>query len=177
MAFGAADFKAAFPFGNSTFANAGGAVSDLFAYKASGIKATGDLAEAGGYARAAALARENIPLEEAATKIQQTQVAREALKTIGGQEADISGAGFAASGTALDLLRSSASQGALASQLIGEQGAIQVNAYEQQAEAYDTMSEAATFAANAEKQAGKGDLIGGAIKGAGAIASVASIFL
>jgi hypothetical protein len=44
--------------------------------------------------------------------------------TLGGQEADVAGAGFSEGGSALDLLRSSASQGALTHAVLGQQGLI-----------------------------------------------------
>src|SRR5690242_1182569 len=125
-------------FGADTIGNIGGAVSDLFAAKAGRIRAEGYEAEAAGYLKSAKLTRENIPLEEAATSIKQLQTEREALKAVGAQQSEVAGFGFEESGSALDLLRASNSQAALANQLIGEQGAIQVNAFRQQANSYDT---------------------------------------
>jgi hypothetical protein len=91
---------------------------------------------------------------------------------IGGQRADVAGAGFAESGSALDLLRSSAQQGALNRAVLGQQGLIQEAGYKEQAQSYTNMSEAATIAGNAENKAAEGADIGAAFDVAAAITSV-----
>src|SRR6266581_4855199 len=100
-------------FGASTFTDFGGAVTELFASSANRAKAQGDMIEAKNYDLASALALQNEKFTETWTAIKQAQIERENVKMLGGQEADIASAGFAASGSALDLLRESASQGAL----------------------------------------------------------------
>src|SRR5581483_7490836 len=104
--------------------------------------------------------------------IQEMQVQREAYKAIGGQIADVAGAGFAESGSALDLLRSSAAQGALAKQLVTEQGGIQVESYKTQAASYDAMAQAADMAAQADRESGLGSFISGGIRAAAGIATL-----
>lgn len=161
--------------GQSTFSNFGGAVSDLFAgfaakdqgrLKAQGmmigaagtrlnaeglrIKARGDLAEAANYDLAAGLARQNIAYTEQSTAIKQAQQEREQYMAIGGTRADVAGAGFAESGSALDILRSSAAQGALTHAVIGQQGMITEAGYEEQAKSYETMAAAGRMAATGE---------------------------
>lgn len=180
---------------NSTFSNAGGAVSDLFAgfgattnanLQAQGlrIKAQGDLAEGGEYDLAASLAAQNEKYTEISTAIQQMQQERNTTMQIGGQRAEIAGAGFAESGSALDILRDSASQGALAKQVLGQQGLITEAGYTEQQQSYNLMASTARTAAGEEQQlatdteaAGKaaqtGDFISGAVKGIAAIATLA----
>lgn len=208
---------------SGTFSNIGGAVSDLFAgfgattqanlkgeglnLQASGqrlnaeglrIKANGDLAEGGEYDLAGSLATQNEQFTEQSTAIQEMQQARNTTMQIGGQKADIAGSGGAASGSALDILRDSASQGALSKAVLGQQGLITEAGYTEQAQSYNLMASTARTTAAGEEdianqtdtianqtdalaaqtvQAGKdaatGDFISGAIKGVAAIASIA----
>jgi hypothetical protein len=173
--------------GSATFSDLGGAVSDLFASsadssKASGlrIKAQGDALEGQNYDLAASLARQNEQFTEQSTAIKQTQLDRQIYQTIGGQQADVAGAGFAASGSALDLMRDSAQQGALTKDVLAKQGQITEAGYTEQAASYDNLSKAAQFAVQGDNQAADaadsaatGSTITGIIKG---IAGVASIF-
>lgn len=131
----------------------GGAVSDLFGAKAS-------TASAGSYTDAATIAEQNAQLVKQATAIKETQQSRQIFQTIGAQRAGVGGAGFAESGTALDLLRSSASQGALAKAITASQGAITENAYAEQAGQFRGMADAATASGTAQD-------IGGLVKAAG----------
>lgn len=193
---------------SNTFSLGGGAVSDLFAgfsardkanmraeglnLNASGlrIKAQGDLAEATNYDRAAGLARENEQYIVQSQRIQQLQLDRQIAGSIGGQQADVAGAGLKQSGSALDLLRDSASQGALAKDVLARQGAIQEQGYEEQAQSYETMAAAGRMAYSGElgiadrtdvlaqetRDAGKteatADFASAAIKGAAAVATL-----
>lgn len=181
-------------FGASIISDIGGSVSDLFgglgaeaqgALKAKGlrIKAQGDLAEASNYDLASTLAKQNEQFTETSTAIKQAQLERSTYQTIGGQQADVAGAGFAASGSALDLLRDSASQGALTKAVAGQQGLITEAGYEEQAQSYQTMSAAARATAAGEEDLAKeteaaaktqatGDFISSAIKGVAAVASI-----
>lgn len=138
------------------FGGLGSGISSLFG-------AVGDLQSAKGYKKAAAQADLSAQLSEQSTQIQITQQQRELYKTLGSQQADIGGAGLANSGSALDLVRSSAAQGSLAKQLIGLQGEITKSGYEAEAASYRQM-------ASASKKSALGGAIGGAIKIAGAFA-------
>jgi hypothetical protein len=194
---------------SSTFTNLGGAVSDLFAgfgaatqanLKAQGLnlnaqglrlKAQGDIAEGQEYGLASDLATTNEAYTATSTQIQEAQLARSTTMQIGGQKADIAGAGFAESGSALDILRDSASQGALAKATLGQQGLITEAGYKEQADSYTLMQNAANTTAAGEesiadqtdalaaqtKSAGTmaeiGDFVSGALKGVAAVASVA----
>jgi hypothetical protein len=159
-------------FGASTLTSASGAVSDLFAGEGLRAKAEGDRLEATNYDRASVLATQNEKFTETSTAIKQAQLDRENFKMIGGQQADIAGAGFAASGSALDLLRDSAQQGALTKAIGAEQGLITEAGYTEQADSYTTMAKAARMAADADENAATGATITGAIKGITAIASL-----
>src|SRR4051812_29801498 len=106
------------PLGGSTFSYIGGAVSDLFAADAYKAKAKGDEFEKQNYQLAATYADQNAQYTEWSTAIKLTQAQRELSKSMGQTSADVAGAGFAASGSALDILRESATQGALQQSVI-----------------------------------------------------------
>lgn len=138
---------------SNAFNEFGGAVSSLFG-------ASGATASAGSYEQAAALAAQNAKISKTATAIKETQESRQIFRVIGKQRAGIGGANFAESGTALDLLRSSASEGALTKALTAQQGAISENSYAEQAGLYMGL-------AGTAKTSATGQAIGGIIQGAG----------
>lgn len=174
----------------------GGAASDIFSgmaaeesgsIKAEGmrIKAKGTLAEAENYDLAAGLARQNKAFTAESFAIQGMQKLREVSKVIGGQQADIAGAGMAASGSALDILRESASQGALAKEALSRQGLIQEAAYDEQDKSFQLMAKTGRETAAAEmqladrvqalgEQEAVGKYISSGFKIAGAVASLPS---
>ena len=84
------------------------------------------------------------------TAIQIAQKNREATMAMGKTASEVAGAGFAASGSALDIMRSNAQQGALATAVTSENGKIQTQGYQEQQQSFETM---ATIAGNAAKQA------------------------
>lgn len=134
----------------ATFGDIGGAVSSIFG----GI---GDLDEASAYGKAGAIERQNAQIAAATGRIQTIQADRQIYQTIGGQQADVAGAGLASSGSALDLLRSSMQQGALTKQLIANQTGLSVNSYTAEADSYEGRQAAA--------QAGAaGGFLGGLLK-------------
>lgn len=179
---------------SSTFSNAGGAVTDLFnafgaeqqaniSAQGTRLKAAGDLSEADQYDLAQTLAEQNKQYTATSTNIQQSQLDRSATMQIGGEKAAQAGAGFAASGSGLDVLADSASQGALAKETLGQQGLITEAGYEEQANSYGLMASTARTTAAGEEQiaseqesAGQtsmwGDIAGGLLKGAAAVASI-----
>jgi hypothetical protein len=91
-------------------------------------------------------------------------------KSLGQTTADVAGAGFATAGSAIDLLRESAAQGAITKQVTQVQGNIQEAGYKEQAQSYENMAAAAGVAAGAEKNAATGDFMGAGIQAAAAIA-------
>jgi hypothetical protein len=159
-------------FGQSTFSDAGGAVSDLFASFGHEAKAKGDEFEKQNYELAATYADENAAYTESATKIKEAQQDRALFQGIGRTTADIGGAGFAQSGSALDILRDSAQQGSLTKAVLTSQGAITEAGYKEQADSYRNMAQAAQVAIDAEHTAGIGSLLTGGIKGAASIATL-----
>lgn len=159
-------------FGSGTFASLGGAASDLFAADAHRAKAAGDRFEQKNYLLAADLADQNTKFTETSTAIKLAQGDRQLYQTLGGQQADIAGAGFANSGSALDLMRDSASQGALTHAVTAEQGLITEAGYKEQGESYRNMSQAAQVAINAETKAADNAWITAGIKGVAAAASL-----
>jgi hypothetical protein len=161
-------------FGNSTFSDLSGAVGDLFAAEGHRLKAEGNRVEAENYDLASDLSLKNARYTEQSTAIKQAQLDRENYKVLGGQAADVAGAGFAASGSALDLMRESASQGALTKAVGQQQGLITEEGYQEQAQSYQNMAKAARLAAEAEDNAATGSEITGAIKG---VASIATLFV
>jgi hypothetical protein len=98
------------PFSGAAFRDIGGGVSDLFAAEADRAKAKGDLAEAQEYGLAAAYADKEALYTRTSTQIQEYQQQRALSKSLGDTSAGIAGAGFAAGGSGLDMLRESASQ-------------------------------------------------------------------
>ena len=167
-------------FGSGTINSAGGAVQDIFGGQATGaglrLRARGNLAEADNYDLAATLARQNAAFTEESTAVKTAQMGRAVYRGIGTAESDIAGAGFAMSGSALDILRDSASQGALTKAILGRQGLITEAGYEEQAQSFTNMSKAARYAAEEQdKMAGTAERNGwitGGIKGAAALASL-----
>jgi hypothetical protein len=191
------------------FSGIGSAVSDLFAglsaetqanLKAQGlqiqaqgtvIQAEGDIAESSNYTSAATLAQQNAEYTEVSTAIQQAQEQRSTMMQIGSQRAAIGGAGLAASGSGLDILRNSAQQGALANAVLGAQGQITALGYQEQAKSYATMAATTTQAASEEynianetdtlatetqqagQQAETGDFLAAAMSGVAAVVSMA----
>lgn len=159
-------------FGVGTINSIGGAVQDLFAADAHHTKAAGLRIEGQNYDLASGYALKNEQFTETSTAIKQAQLDREIYKTIGGQQADTAGAGFAASGSALDLMRESASQGALTKAVGAQQGLITEEGYKVQAESYTNMGKASRMAADAEDDAATGAYWSAGFKAAAAVTSI-----
>lgn len=159
-------------FGAGTIGSIGGAVQDLFAADAHKAKAKGLRIEADNYDRSSAFSLQSAEFTETSTAIKQAQLDRDIYKTLGGQAADVAGAGFQATGTALDILRDSAAQGALTKAVGSLQGLITEEGYEVQAKNYTAMGEAARLAADAEDDAADGAVWSAGFKGIAAITSI-----
>lgn len=159
-------------FGPGTITSISGAVNDLFGADAQRAKAAGDQFEKDNYDLAGKLAEQNAAFTETSTTIKGAQLDRQLYQTIGGQAADVAGAGFAASGSALDLMRDSAAQGALTHAVAGEQGLITEEGYKEQAQSFRNMSGAAQVAIDAENKAADNADITALIKGAAGVASL-----
>jgi hypothetical protein len=160
-------------FGAGTINDFAGAATDLFAAPGDKSKAQYDFAEGQSYGLASDLATQNEKFTETSTAIKEAQQQREMMNTLGGQQADVASAGFAESGSALDVLRDSASQGALTHAVLGQQGLITEAGYNEQAASYKIMQGAANDAGNAENNAATFAEITGGIK---MVAGIASVF-
>jgi hypothetical protein len=145
------------------FGSIGAGVSDIFAGFADETKAKGDILEGQAYGEAATLAFQNEQFTKMSTDIQEAQAQRELLLSQGRTQAEVAGAGFAASGSALDILRSSAAQGSLQKAVVEQQGLITAAGFEEQGQSYLLMQQAANNAASAEKTAAIGSFIAGGI--------------
>ena len=105
-----------------------------------------DILEEQNYYLAAKFATENVGFTEASTNMQEAAEQRQAFSTIGSQKAGEAGAGFAESGSALDLLSESNEQAAYGKAAIGFQGGVTEAGYTEQAKAYRTMAGSANLA-------------------------------
>jgi hypothetical protein len=123
------------------------AAQDRGVAAAQGIMQTGDYAEATSYGNAASIANANARLATVSGQIQQSQEGIKIYKEISGQQADVAGAGFGNSGSAIYLMRASAAQGALANQLIGTNAELASGGYSSQAAASQAQADAANATA------------------------------
>lgn len=143
----------------------GAAVSDIFG-------AIGASQSASSYSQASAYAAENAELAQVQTQIQEQQQQRQIYQVLGQQQADIGGAGLSNSGTALDLMRSSAMQGEVSKAMISEQGQITSMAYQEQAGLYSGLAGAASASATGQAIGGALNLAGAAYSAYGAVSGL-----
>lgn len=143
------------------FSDLGSAVSDIFAGE-------GAQFEEESYEAAAKLAGEEATYSKMSTGIQTAQAQRQLYGALGKTQAAVAGAGFAQSGSALDILRSSAQQGATTAAAVNYQGQINTASYQEQQQSYNLMAEAAQTAQT-------GDFIGAGIQGVAGITSLAAL--
>ena len=153
----------------------GGGVSDLFQASADKSKASYDLLEGQEYTLASQLATQNAQFTQDSTAIKETQINREETKALGTTTANLAGAGFATSGSGLDILRETASTGSIAKAAANQQGLITEAGYNEQAQSYNLMATAADQAASAEETAAKGATIGAYIDFASAAFDLGSL--
>lgn len=167
-------------FGTGTINSFGGAVNDLFQSKATAdglrLKARGARVEGENYDLAATLAKQNEDFTKLSTSIKQTQTDREIYMGLGAARNDVAGAGFTGGGSAIDIMRSSAQQGALQKQVLGEQGLITEAGYNEQNKAYTNLAGFARYSAEVQdKMANDAETAGkwsAGFKIAGGIASI-----
>ena len=131
----------------------GGAVNDLYAAK-------GDKASAASYAQAAQIATTNSQIAQNSEKTNQLQIQRQISQVGGSQEAALGMGNMAESGSGLDVMRESMQQGAIAKSEAAQQGTIQVQGYQQQAQQYQQMEDAANSAAHGSEVAGALQIVG-----------------
>jgi hypothetical protein len=133
----------------------GAATSDMFAAEAEQYKIEGTQFEKASYREAAALAGQNEQFTAISTRIKAAQQQRELSMSLGTTQANVAGAGLAESGSALDVLRESASQGALTRAVIKSQGLITEAGYNEQQQSYLNMVQALTLQSRAILSRGK----------------------
>lgn len=126
--------------------------------KADLLKGKGAQLEGESYDRAKELALVNKQFAAESTAIQGVQADRAITLSLGGTRAGIGAAGMLESGSAMDVLADSASQGALHKQLLEKQGLITGEGYQEQADVYGKMVEASGVAVEAAKLASEGHL-------------------
>lgn len=155
-----------------TFSDIGAGVSDIFAGIGDEYKAEGAQFEQQSYLEAEQLANQEAQFTAESTAIKQGQADRNLFTSLGRTTAAVANAGLKQSGSALDILRESAQQGATTKAVIGAQGQITEAGYQEQAESYANMASAAGVAIKADKEAATGAYIGAGIDAATAIATL-----
>jgi hypothetical protein len=134
----------------ATVSNLFSLIGEASQFAATGVSegdiAAGDAAEAGAYTDAGNIARANARLALVGGDIEQAQEQIKLGTTLGSQRAAVAGGGFAESGTALNLLRSSTQQGHLEQQITGVNATLQSGGFEEQGAASDAEAAAATAA-------------------------------
>lgn len=148
----------------------GSGVSDLFQGIGANYKAKGNRLEAENYREASKFADLEAKLQGATTDVETAQVKRQAYQGLGRTSADIAGAGFGTSGSAGDLLRSSAQQGALQAAMAHQTGQVAEIGFQEQSKSYANMADAADLAAQAQETSGIGSFITGGLKLAASVA-------
>ncbi|HEY1982963.1 MAG TPA: hypothetical protein VGH13_23025 [Xanthobacteraceae bacterium] len=158
--------------GPSTFSDLGAGVSDIFAGLADADKAKGAQFEEQNYQQAAQLALQNEEFTANSTAIKQAQSDRQLSMSLGATKAAVAGAGLAESGSALDVLRESAQEGATTHAVLGQQGLITEAGYAEQANSDENLAAAAQQTISADKTAETGAFIGAGMQAAAAIATL-----
>lgn len=131
------------------------------------ITASGDTQAAALFGQAATIAGQSATEAEAVGRLQEVQTARAVMQTQGQVMGAAAAGGLRIGGSAAAIIRSNATQGALAQQLVAENTQINVNSYMQQKLADTEQEESATAAAAAAKSAAGYAEIGGIIGGIG----------
>ncbi len=168
-------------FGSLTVSDFGSAASDLLqgqaTKEADQLKAQGDIVEGQNYTLAAALAGQNEEFTVQSTAVQEAQTARRMYQAEGATAAEVGGAGFQNSGSALDIMRSNVQQGSLNKQIVGQQGLITEAGYAEQQTAYTNLAGYANYAAGVEQDMGNKAVTDSYITaGFSAAAGIASLF-
>ena len=151
------------PIQGSNIQAGGAGVSDIFSGFGDLEKMKGDELEQQSYQEAAQLALQNEQYTKMSTSIQQAQEDRTVALAQGRTQSEVAGAGFSMSGSALDIMRSGAQQGALTKAVTGYQGLITEAGYAEQAQSYTNMAAAAGDAAKGSNLAAVGSFVAGGL--------------
>ena len=156
---------------------AGGLLGAAGTYVAGQAASAGDKATAAGYGEeskayteAAGYSAGNVQLAQESTAIQQYQQQRLLAKTVGRQQAEIAADNLGPGGSGTYLLRSSMAQGALATGLIGVQGAINEQGYASQESTNLALANQATGAQQAAQSASSSSSTASTIGAIGGVA-------
>lgn len=141
----------------------GGAVGDIFAAQGSGIAAAQ-------FGQAATIAGQNAQQATEAYKLQEVQTARQVYQTTGTDIAAAGANGGMLTGSAASVVKSNTMQGALANQIIGLQGRINVNSFLAQQQADEAQQQEAEQQQKAQEVGAIGGILGGALSIGKAIA-------
>lgn len=133
---------------NALYSEAGQSENAKGQANAFNISAAGDTTEAGNYDTAAAIATQNAGLEIVSGQLQQFQNLRQLTSILGQQASGIAAGGLSASGSALDLARSSLQRGLLQGQVLGTNANLAAGGYYAQAAADTAQATAARTAAS-----------------------------
>jgi hypothetical protein len=159
------------------FSYAGNAASDLFSgfatYEGDETKAEGLETEATNDTAAAALATQDAEVASENLGVQEYQEERALSKAQGTTESEYAAGGFQTSGTAVDVLRSNAQEGAMQEAVTNIQGQSTIEGYQEQATAYENLASYASSAAGKEKELG---VVGAVGAGVGAALNIAAMF-
>jgi hypothetical protein len=168
----------AFNFGglSSGLSGIGGVAVDIAAAMGGRVTAAGYRDAANSFGQAQYLAEQNALQSQVAGRLQRAQLARQVYMTTGAQEAITGANGFQIGGSAADIIRNTAQQGALAAQLSSEQTGININSYLAQADADRREQQQAEAAAKAAESSVTGGFLGAAFKAIGAGAAIAGAF-
>ena len=134
------------------------AIGDIFGFLGQEDIARGDKEAASLYGEAATLEHQNVEAEQAATSIRTTQIKRQNYQQLGGIQSQVAGGGFALSGSAQDIMRSSQEQGSLKIQSAQTQGALQEQGYNIAATGYNAEAAQASAAGKAAQMSAFGDI-------------------
>jgi hypothetical protein len=113
-------------------------------------EATGTTAEAAQYQTAGQISAQNAATAEVSGQLQQYQNTRTLMNTLGTQRATYASNGFAQSGSALGVARSSLQQGLLQNQVLGVNSQLEAGGYLEQVAASEAEATAATTTAATE---------------------------
>jgi hypothetical protein len=121
------------------------------------LQGQGDVLEGQAYGEASTLASLNAEYTTESTAIQVSQADRALYMNLGTQAATAGGSGSSGGGSAADILRNSAQQGALNRGVLQQQGLITTAGYTEQANAYTLQQQASGVAAEAQTVAAGGE--------------------
>lgn len=170
---GSTNYSGAVSLGVGAIQSAGGAVADLYAAQGATTSAAADEAAASEFGSAAALAGQNALIYQSSGQIQQAATKRALYQTQGTASADVGANGLRMSGSAADILKSNASQGAIQLAMQQAQTGINVTGAQEQQTAYEAEQTQATGAAKVAEAAASGDTMGSIIGGISTVAEIA----